>query len=566
MLTLLNLLAAIALLVWGTHIVRTGVLRVFGANLRKVLQRSVSHRASAFAAGLGVTSLLQSATATALLTSSFLAKGLISTAAALAVMLGADVGTAIMVQLFSLDLSWLSPLLIAVGVVVFLSRKNERAGQIGRVLLGLGVMILALQLIMAATAPLTHAAGVKVLFGELTGDILLDVMLGALLALVCYSSLAVVLLTATLAASSVVTLPVALAVVLGANLGSGLLAVVTTLKADTLTRRAPTGNLMFKLAGVALAVLAFPLILRGVDLVELTPQAAVVSFHLAFNLALAALFLPFTDWLARRVEQWLPAPVAAESASTPRYLDPTALVTPAVAIGAAAREAIRVADIVHDMLAGLMVVLKENDRALAERLGARDDEIDRLYTAIKLYLAQVSREALDTRESQRWTDIVQFTINMEHAGDIIDRMLVDVAQKKIDRNLSFSEAGMVEIENLHARLMTNLQLAMTVFLHGDLKTAQKLMAEKVDFRELEMRYAANHLTRLSDNTPASIETSSLHLDLLSDFKRVNSLLCSVAYPILETAGVLSRTRLIEDPLTRPLNVPPASSTQQSKAG
>ncbi len=565
MLTLLNLLAAIALLVWGTHIVRTGVLRVFGVNLRQVLQRSVSHRVSAFAAGLGVTSLLQSATATALLTSSFLAKGLITTAAALAVMLGADVGTAIMVQVFSLDLSWLAPLLIVVGVVIFLSRKNERAGQIGRVLLGVGVMILALQLIMQATAPLTQAAGVKVLFAELTGDILLDVLLGALLALACYSSLAVVLLTGTLAASAVVTLPVALAVVLGANLGSGLLAVVTTMNADTLTRRAPTGNLIFKLAGVALAVIAFPLIRHGVDALEMSPQVIVVGFHLVFNLALAALFLPLTDRLAHRIDAWLPAPVAAESGGTPKYLDTTALDSPAVAIGAATREAIRVADIVHDMLAGLIVVLKENDRPLAEQLRSRDDDIDRLYTAIKLYLAQVSREALETHESQRWTDIIQFTINMEQAGDIIDRMLVDVAQKKIDRNLSFSEAGMVEIENLHARLMTNLQLAMAVFLHGDLKTAQRLIAEKVDFRELEMQYAANHLNRLSDNTAASIETSSLHLDLLSDFKRVNSLLCSIAYPILETAGVLSRTRLLDDPVTRPLPVPPPSNSQQREA-
>jgi len=565
MLTLLNLLAAIALLVWGTHIVRTGVLRVFGANLRKILQRSVSRRGTAFLAGLGVTSLLQSATATALLTSSFLAKGLIGTAAALAVMLGADVGTAVMVQIFSLDLSWLSPLLIVVGVVIFLSRKNERAGQIGRVLLGLGVMILALHLIMEATAPLTQAAGVKVLFSELTGDVLLDVMLGAFLAIVCYSSLAVVLLTATLAASSVVTLPVALAVVLGANLGSGLLALLTTMKADTLTRRAPTGNLVFKFVGVALAVIAFPLIVRGVNEIELAPQSLVVSFHLAFNLGLAALCLPLTEWLAKRVDRWLPAAAPAESGGTPKYLDPTALDTPAVAIGAAARESIRLADTVHDMLAGLLVVLKTNDRVLAEQLRARDDEIDRLYTAIKLYLAQVSREALEARESRRWTDIVQFTINMEHVGDIIERLLVDVAQKKIDRNLSFSDAGMIEIGDLHARLMNNLQLAMAVFLHGDLKTAQKLIAEKVDFRELEMRYAANHINRLSDNTPASIETSSLHLDLLSDFKRINSLLCSVAYPILETAGVLSRTRLIEDPVTRPLpeTLPPPNQQREA---
>jgi phosphate:Na+ symporter len=545
--TLLNLLAAIALLVWGTHIVRSGVLRVFGASLRQVLRRGVGSRASALLAGIGVTGLLQSSTATALLTASFVGQGLIGTAAALAVMLGADVGSALMVQVFSLDLSWLAPLLIVVGVVVFLSRRNERAGQIGRIALGLGVMILALQLVMQAAAPLTQAAGVKVLFAQLSGDTLLDVLLGALLAVLCYSSLAVVLLTAALAASNVIGLPVALAVVLGANLGSGLLAVLSTLNADPITRRVPAANLLAKAIGCALALLLLPFALRWLPSLAMEPQRLVVNFHLAFNVLLAATFLPWVGPLARVVDRWLPAAPESDRAGQPRHLDPMALATPALAIGNAAREAIRLADLVQDMLTGLLNVLRTDDLALAESLRKRDDEIDRLYTAIKLYLTQVSREALEARESQRWADIIQFTINMEHAGDIIDRALLDVAEKKIEHHLSFSDAGMAEIEEMHRTLLANLKLAVAVFLNGDLKSAQHLIGQKVAFRELEMRCADSHLQRLSGNTPQSIETSSLHLDLLADLKRLNSLFCSVAYPILESAGVLSKSRVLGKP-------------------
>lgn len=543
--TLLNLLAAIALLVWGTHIVRNGVLRVFGANLRQVLHRSTRRRSSAFLAGVGVTGLLQSSTATALLVSSFVGKGAMTTAAALAVMLGADVGTALMVQVFALNLAWLAPLAIVAGVVVYLSRRNERAGQIGKVVLGLGVMILALQLVMQATAPLTQAAGMKVVFGELTGDLLLDVLIGALLAVLCYSGLAVVLLTAALAAANVIPVPVALAIVVGANLGSGLLAVLTTLRSDPVARRVPLGNLLFKLAGALIVLPLLPWALQGLAWFGADAKSLVVNFHLAFNLLIALLFLQLTGTVAKAVESLLQAPPAAELPGQPKHLDPTALNTPALAIGNAARESIRLADTVQDMLAGLLTVLKTNDFALAERLRLRDDEIDRLYTAVKLYLTQVSREALEAKESQRWADIIQFTINMEHAGDIIERMLIDVAEKKIQHGLSFSEAGMREIEDLHLRLLANLKLAVAVFLNGDLKSAQQLIAEKVSFRELEMRYADSHLQRLSGNTPQSIETSSLHLDLLSDFKRVNSLFCSIAYPILESAGVLSKTRVLD---------------------
>jgi phosphate:Na+ symporter len=543
--TLLNLLAAIALLVWGTHIVRTGVLRVFGSNLRQILRRSIGTRAGAFLAGIGVTGLLQSSTATALLTSSFVGQGLITTAAALAVMLGADVGTALMAQVLSLKLTWLSPLLIVLGVIVFLSRRNERAGQVGRIALGLGIMILALQLIMQATAPLTHTSGVKVLFSQLSGDALLDVLLGVILSVLCYSSLAVVLLTGALAASSVIAVPVALALVLGANLGGGLVAVLTTLSADPIVRRVPAGNLLAKAVGCALMLALLPLALPHIPYLGGDPQRLVLNFHLAFNVLLAATFLPFVAQLGCVVDHWLPARPTAELPGQPRFLDPVALGTPAVAIANAAREAIRLADVVQEMLVGLVTVLRTNDLQLAESLRKRDDEIDGIYTAIKLYLTQVSREALEARESKRWTDIIQFTINMEHAGDIIERVLLDIAEKKIQHNLSFSDAGMVEIEEMHRHLLSNLKLAVAVFLNGDLKTAQHLIGQKIAFRELEMRCADSHLQRLSGNTPQSIETSSLHLDLLADLKRMNSLFCSTAYPILESAGVLSKTRVVE---------------------
>jgi len=559
--TLLNLLAGVSLLVWGTHIVRSDILRLYGADLRRVLRRSVRQRFTAFAAGLGVTGLIQSSTATALIVAAFAGQGLIGTAPALAVMLGADVGTALVTVILSFDLSWLAPLLIFSGVTLFLAKQASNVGRFGRILIGLGLIIFALQWISVAAKPFVEAAGVRVIFASLTGDILLDMLVAALFTVLCYSSLAVVLLVAALSTLHVIGLPVALGLVLGANLGSGLLGLLSTLRSAPEARRVTLGNFIFKLIGCVIAIPLLGYVAEGIDALRLADAHEVVLFHLAFNVALALIFIFWTEPIARLAARLLPTKQVAVDPARPRHLDPTALTTPALAIANAAREVMRIGDIIDDMLTGVLRVLQTNDRALAQRLRGLDNIVDELYTAVKLYLTQVSREALDEKESQRWADIVSFTINLEQVGDIIERVLTDLEEKKIDKGYSFSAAGMAEICDLHARLVANLHLAMSVFLNGNLQNAQELLGQKVLFRDLERAYANSHLRRLAGNTVQSIETSSLHIDLISDLKRINSHFCSIAYPILEQAGVLARTRLKEPPIDLPDNIPVPNNSE-----
>jgi phosphate:Na+ symporter len=539
---LLNLLAAVALLVWGTYLVRTGILRVFGANLRHVLARSIGTRPAAAFAGLGVTALVQSSTATALIVSSFVGQGLVALPTALAVMLGADVGTSLMSVVFSFDLSWLSPLLIFVGVVLFITRQATPLGRFGRVLIGLGLMLLALRLVSESTGVMVQSPAVRALLQSLSSDILLEITVGAVMSVVAYSSLAIVLLTATLAASGAIPLDVALGLTLGANLGSGLLGVLATAKSTVEVRQVPMGNLVFKIVGVLIAAPFVGLWLKLLQPYLPEPATVVVLYHLVFNILIALIFLAFTHVVARWVEHWLPKSDKHMVAGRPHHLDPSALSTPSLAISNAAREALHQADVVETMMLGMLRVIRDNDLRLAEELRKMDDTVDQLYSAIKYYLTKISREALGEEESRRWTDIISFTINMEQIGDIIERILLDIEDKKIKKGRNFSEAGMAEICELHARLIDNLRLGMSVFLNGSVRDAQKLLEEKARFRDLERAYAGTHLTRLSENTVQSIETSSLHLDLISDLKRINSHICSIAYPILDSAGALAPSR------------------------
>jgi phosphate:Na+ symporter len=541
MLTLLDLLSAVALLIWGTHIVRTGILRVYGSQLRRVLSQNMSKRPLAFIAGILVTALVQSSNATAMLVTSFVGQSLMGLTPALAIMLGADVGTAVMSRILTFDLSWLSPLLIFLGVMLFLSRKQTRAGQMGRVGIGLGLIILALQLIVTAAAPITQAAGVKVLFASLTGDILLDALVGAMFALISYSSLAAVLLTATLAGAEIISLPVAIGLVIGANIGSGLLAFLSTSMQNVAGRQVALGSLLYKLIGLLLIIPVLPPLVHWMETLNVSPSSLVISFHVIYNSLRCLIMLPTVGPMGRLCASLLPQAAEVNGQTKPRHLDLTALSTPSLALANAVRETLRMGDLIDSMLDAMQEVLRGNQTAVTQEVRRLNDDVEVLYNAIKLYLAQMPREDLSDQDNRRWAEIIELTINLELASGLIERMLRKVQRQKTSQGRSFSEVGLEELSGLHEQLISNLRLGLSVFLSGDPESARQLLREKRRFRAQERRLAHAHVSRLQRKIVQSIETSSLHLELIADMKRLNSLFCSSAYAVLEThdTGALS---------------------------
>nr|WP_256350244.1 Na/Pi cotransporter family protein [Enterobacter sp. ENT03] len=529
---MLHLLSAVALLVWGTHIVRTGVMRVFGARLRTVLSRSVEKKPLAFCAGIGVTALVQSSNATTLLVTSFVAQDLVALAPALVIVLGADVGTALMARVLTFDLSWLSPLLIFIGVIFFLGRKQTRAGQVGRVGIGLGLILLALELIVQAVTPITQANGVKVIFASLTGDLMLDALIGAMFAVITYSSLAAVLLTATLTAAGVIAFPVALCLVIGANLGSGLLAMLNNSAANAAARRVAMGSLLFKLVG-SLAILPFVYPLAGaMDRLPLPESELVIYFHVFYNLIRCLIMVPFVGPMASFCKRIIRDEPELDARLKPKHLDTSALDTPALALSNAARETLRMGDAMEQMLVDFKKVMHGEPRQEKE-LRKTADDINVLYTAIKLYLARMPKEELAEEESRRWAEIIEMSLNLEQASDIVERMGSEIADKSLSVRRAFSLEGLNELDALLEQLLSNLQLGMSVFFSGDVSSARRLRRRKHRFRILNRRYSHAHVDRLHQQNVQSIETSSLHLGLLGDMKRLNSLFCSVAYSVME---------------------------------
>ncbi|MDU9393451.1 Na/Pi cotransporter family protein [Pseudomonas japonica] len=532
MLTLLNLLSAVALLIWGTHIVRTGILRVYGSNLRRVIGQNMARRPLAFIAGILVTAMVQSSNATAMLVTSFVGQGLMALTPALAIMLGADVGTALMARVLTLDLSWLSPLLIFLGVIFFLSRKQTRAGQLGRVGIGLGLIILALQLIVEAATPITTAQGVKVLFASLTGDILLDALIGALFAMISYSSLAAVLLTATLAGAGVIGLPVAIGLVIGANIGSGLLAFIGTSMRNSAGRQVALGSLLYKLIGLLVTIPLLHPLVEWMDSLNFRPAELVIGFHLLYNSLRCLTLLPTVGLMSRACAWLLPERPETNGHTTPRHLDAAALATPSLALANAVRETLRLGDLVDSMLESMNGVLRGTHTAVSQEVRILGDDVEALYNAIKLYLAQMPREDLSEQDSQRWAEIIELALNLKMASDLIERMLRKIQQQKTSQRREFSQVGLEELTGLQSQLLANLRLGLSVFLSADPESARQLLREKRRFRAQERRLAHAHVSRLQRKVVQSIETSALHLELIADMRRLNSLFCGSAYVVL----------------------------------
>lgn len=559
---LITLAGYVALLLWGIRMIRTGVTRSFLAPMRRAISTGTRNRVSAFFAGLGVTAILQSSTATGLILSSFVGRGLATLSAAIAVMLGADVGTTVAAFVFSFKISWLPPLLLAMGVFGFLAAGTDRRRNLGRIAIGLGLALLSLKLVGEASAELRQSETLVKLIAIAEGQPVLAAIIGAAVTWLAHSSLSIVILVMSLATVGVVSLPLAIALVIGANVGGSLAPFIDQLGAEPAGRRVLLANLIMRSA-IAVLALAFAIPYVVSWLPQFVPLAGtdVLVFHAGFNLAVALVFLPLIDAVAWLTKRLLPdRPVAADRGA-PRYLDPSVVDSPSEAIACATRETLSLGDLVAEMLSLSMEVFRRDDQQLLKQIERLDDDVDRLYEAIKLYLVKISSAEMTEEESRRYVELLTFVTNLEHVGDIVDKNLMELAAKKIRNRYTFSKEGLAELQRFHERVLQNLKLSFNVLTVHDLALARRLVGEKLIVRDLERQASESHFARLRAGRPESIETSGIHLDIIRDLKRINSHLTSVAYPILEVHGELldSRLKEAEDGAAIPARSVPAAS-------
>ncbi|XUY26021.1 Na/Pi cotransporter family protein [Agrobacterium sp. rho-8.1] len=537
---IVNLLGAVALLLFGLAQVKDGVTRAFGTKLRTVLATGTKSAPRSLLSGFLATIALQSSTATALTVASFAERDLIRPRMAQVVLLGANIGTAVTAWIFATGVAWLSPLLILTGLIIRKGTSSGRQGG-GTALVGVGLMLLSLHLLSAATEPMRDSPALGAFIGLLDEAWPVALLLSAGLAFVSSSSLAVVVLILSLASADILSTGLIIVLVLGANLGGAIPPVVATLSAPASARRITIGNLVVRTVG---CLIALPLAGFGATLLRQLPLAQnmlPVDAHLIFNLALTALAWPFSGLLSDLMAKIVPEDTKSEEGQ--RFLDASALDTPVVALANATREVLVVGDTIERMLIRAENAFKHNDLAPLAEIAALERRVDTLQQDVKIYLSQLGRKGLDENDANRSITIIDYAINLEHIGDIVEKGLCEQIRKKIVNGFKFSDEGYDELKTLFDMTIQNLRAGQSIFVTGDFDLARHLMEIKDDIRRLEKRSSSRHLERLRDGLPQSLQTSSLHLDMLRDLKRVNAHIVSVAHPILDQGGVLGESRL-----------------------
>ncbi len=526
-----GLFGSVAMLLYGIRLVAEGLELAAGGQLRAALGAVTRNRLKALATGAALTAVIQSSGATTALLVGFASAGLLRLSDTLSVILGANIGTTVTVQLLAFQVADYALALVGLGYTLLCLRRRHAVRYAGEAILGFGLIFLAIQVMGTLTAPLQESRLLAAMLVGLGDHPLLGLGVATVVTALACSSAATLGLALTLAGHGLLPLRAALPIMLGANLGTCATALVSALGANLEARRVALAHTGFKLLGV---LACLPLLGPFATLVQATAASIprqLANAHSLFNLGVALALLPFTAALARGLARLLPDRPGADAGGRP--LPAEALETPALALALAAREALRLADRVAAMFAQALSPFTTDALDGTDAVEAADDAVDRMYRRLKRYLTQLAEERLTEAQRRRQFAALRALDNLENIGDIVVRNLMELAKKRRRLRVHFSPAGLQELTELHAAIRQNLERAVAAFGAHDRALAQEVVARKLEIRHRAQRYRQAHIDRLHAGYPESLATSEVHLDVLTNLQRISAHVTAIAYDVLD---------------------------------
>ena len=524
------LFGGLALFLFGMQLAKDHMQRLAGERIRVLIQKLTDNPILGLLLGICMTITVQSSGATAVLLVGLGSSNLITTRQAMAVLLGAAIGTTLTVQLISFKIIEFGLPIITFGLLAtFLLRKPLKS--FGYAIMGFGFIFYGMKLMGDASIAIRSAEVFQLIISYFNDHWLWGVTFGMLLSVLFQNSAAAIGFTMAVAATGLLTLEGAIALVLGANIGTCTTALLASLGARPQGKQIAVAYLVMKITGV---IIFIPLIGWFAILCQKTgvdPQRQIANAHTIFNFSIAMLFLPFLKLGEKIVNKIFP--IVPDVGFRVKYITPQALESPPFAFAQATQEILRSADIVFTMLKNSIHLFEYFSPELRDEMHDLDDQVDILDREVRFFLSKLSQKDLTESQAGREIELISFASELENIGDIIDTNIVELAEKKSRKLLGFSEEGFHEINDFHHQVVENFQLAVSVFTGGDRDLAMKLLRRMEELRLLEDKLRETHLERLHRGLKESFATSSIHLDLLGLYQRINSAISSVAYQILD---------------------------------
>ncbi|MCQ0090941.1 Na/Pi cotransporter family protein [Roseovarius sp. M141] len=546
---LTSLAGAVMLLLFAVRMVRTGMERNYGASFQRVLTGQQS-KLGASLVGVVLAIVLQSSAAVTLLTAGFAASGLIAFSAGLAIVLGGDLGSALIIQILSFKLDWLVPTLLAVGGWLFVKTENRKLRQMGRILMGIALILLSLRLLRETMDPIRDSVFLPAIAEYLARDYITAFLVGGALAFVMHSSVAAILMCVTLVQIGAIPFAAGMSLALGANFGSALIPVWLTRGMNVRARRIPLANIALRGTWAVIILFGANLALRTGQFGDLQGGQMLVYVHLAFNASLLILALPLCSILQAPTERLLPEPSGPEAVQAPdrpvSALNPCNIGPPQQALSDMKRELLRMSDLVESMFRPVLSLYQSGEKAQLKAIKAVGREVNGSLPGIRAFAAAIPADEFGKENAKSVRDLMEYAIRLKAASDVVAKRLCVLAGRMRSNDATFSKDGWYELVRLHESILANMKLASNVLISDDLESARLLSLEKTEIKRVERDSREHHLKRLQQGSAKSFETSDIHLETLRALREFNSHIAAVAYPILYRNGQLLETRLIEN--------------------
>lgn len=541
------MIGGLAFFFYGLQAIRNSMQLLAEGRIKSALRRITQNRFLAVGFGIFITLMLQSSSATTVMLVSFASTQMLTLWQAFGVILGADIGTTFVAVLLSIKkISEYSLVLIAFGFTFQWLSKRKKTQHLGAVILGFGLVFFGLNLLVHSAEPLKQNELATQFFFYMANNPLASLVVATIFTALVHASAATVGIAISLAFTGLIDFQTAIPIVLGANLGTCVTALMATIGTGIDGKRIAIAHIFTKLVGVAIIFPFIPAIAKFINstsayvcscfnLVVPNDAGKIAITHLLFNVFVALLFLPFIGWGVSIIKKIVPDPVNAPEPFGPKFLDEKVLDTPILAFAQTRREMIRASGYAYSLFEDCLKMFEKRSDVpdIIEDIQSRDDKIDILDKAIRFYLAKLSRELLSDELSREQYALLNITSNIEEIGDIVSNDMVSLAKKKFSNNLVFSEDGWRELRHFHAQVLENFDITISAMTTPHPEVIQKIIRQQQKVYDLEQEYKYSHISRLHDGKTETFYSSSIHLDLLGDLRRVNGQLTYIARVISE---------------------------------